>query len=33
MPRGTYKPEVVVETDKLTEEEWLEYRRGRDWRQ
>lgn len=28
MPRGTYKPEVVVETDKLTEEEWLEYRRG-----
>lgn len=28
MPRGTYKPEVVVETDNLTEEEWLEYRRG-----
>ena len=28
MPRGTYEPEVVVETGHLTEEEWLDYRRG-----
>ena len=28
MPRGTYQPEVVVETANLTEEEWLDYRRG-----
>lgn len=28
MPRGTYEPEVVVETAGLTEEEWLDYRRG-----
>ena len=28
MPRGTYEPEVVVETGNLTEEEWLDYRRG-----
>ena len=28
MPRGTYEPDVVVETTGLTEEEWLEYRRG-----
>lgn len=28
MPRGTYKPEVVVETANLTEDEWLDYRRG-----
>ena len=28
MPRGTYEPEVVVETANLTEEEWLDYRRG-----
>ena len=28
MPRGTYKPEVVVETGSLTEKEWLDYRRG-----
>lgn len=28
MPRGSYKPEVVVETANLTEEEWLDYRRG-----
>ena len=27
MPRGTYEPEVVVETANLTEEEWLDYRR------
>jgi len=28
MPRGTYEPDVVVETGNLTEEEWLDYRRG-----
>ncbi len=28
MPRGTYEPEVIVETEGLTEEEWLDYRRG-----
>ena len=28
MPRGTYSPEVVVETANLTENEWLDYRRG-----
>lgn len=28
MPRGSYKPNVVVETGGLTEEEWLDYRRG-----
>lgn len=28
MPRGTYKPNVVVDTTNLTEEEWLDYRRG-----
>ena len=28
MPRGTYEAEVVVETANLTEDEWLEYRRG-----
>ena len=28
MPRGKYTPDVVVETANLTEEEWLEYRRG-----
>ena len=28
MPRGTYEPNVVVETTNLTEEEWLQYRRG-----
>lgn len=28
MPRGTYVPNVVVETSNLTEEEWLDYRRG-----
>lgn len=28
MPRGTYEPNVVVETGNLTEEEWLDYRRG-----
>ena len=28
MPRGTYKPEVVVDTSNLKEEEWLDYRRG-----
>lgn len=28
MPRGTYEPNVVVDTSKLTEDEWLDYRRG-----
>ena len=28
MPRGTYEPDVVVETANLTEDEWLDYRRG-----
>ncbi len=28
MPRGSYKPEVVVDTENLTEQEWLDYRRG-----
>ncbi len=28
MPRGIYKPDVVVDTTNLTEEEWLDYRRG-----
>ena len=28
MPRGTYEPEVVADTSGLTEEEWLDYRRG-----
>ena len=28
MPRGSYKPNVVVDTSNLTEEEWLDYRRG-----
>lgn len=28
MPRGTYEPDVVVETEGLSEDDWLEYRRG-----
>lgn len=27
MPRGTYTPNVIVETSGLTEDEWLDYRR------
>jgi len=28
MPRAIYSPNVVVDTTNLTEEEWLNYRRG-----
>ena len=28
MPRGSYRPQIVVDTSNLTEEEWLDYRRG-----